>query len=59
MNETRPRPDISVVVLNYNGNAWMKPCLDSLAKQTHFDHIEIIVTDNKSSDGSDRTRNRA
>ena len=54
MNQTPPRPDISVVVLNYNGNAWMKPCLDSLAKQTHFDHIEIIVTDNKSSDGSDQ-----
>lgn len=54
MNQPSSRPDISVVVLNYNGNAWMKPCLDSLARQTNFDRIEIIVTDNKSSDGSDQ-----
>ena len=54
MNAPTRRPDISVVVLNYNGNAWMKPCLESLARQTNFDRIEIIVTDNKSSDGSDQ-----
>ena len=26
-------PDVSVIVLNYNGRQWLKPCLDALAAQ--------------------------
>jgi GT2 family glycosyltransferase len=43
---------ISVVVLNYNGLAWLPRCCDSLEKQTIFSQIEIILTDNHSSDNS-------
>jgi GT2 family glycosyltransferase len=45
-------PRISVVVLNYNGLQWLPRCFDSLAHQTIFSEIEVILTDNNSSDGS-------
>jgi GT2 family glycosyltransferase len=44
---------ISVVVLNYNGQAWLPRCFESLERQTIFNEIEVIVTDNASADGSD------
>jgi GT2 family glycosyltransferase len=47
-------PIISVIVLNYNGETWMRRCLQSLQEQTIFNRIEVIVADNASSDGSDR-----
>jgi GT2 family glycosyltransferase len=47
------QPWISVIVLNYNGQQWLPRCLESLEAQTIFSNIEIIVTDNKSADGSD------
>ncbi len=47
-------PKISVIILNYNGLAWLPRCLESLEQQTNFREIEVIVTDNASSDGSDR-----
>ncbi len=47
-------PKISVIILNYNGMAWLPRCLESLERQTIFPEIEVIVTDNASSDGSDR-----
>jgi GT2 family glycosyltransferase len=47
-------PKISVVVLNYNGLQWVPRCLESLEKQTIFADLEVILTDNKSSDGSDQ-----
>jgi GT2 family glycosyltransferase len=46
-------PLISVIVLNYNGSAWLERCLTSVRKQTLFDQVEIIVADNGSSDQSD------
>jgi GT2 family glycosyltransferase len=46
-------PDISVVVLNYNGAAWLDRCLTSLAAQTIADDVEIIFADNASTDHSD------
>jgi len=48
------RPRISVVILNYNGQIWMPRCLDSLGQQTILNHLEIILTDNHSLDGSDQ-----
>ncbi len=42
---------ISVVVVNYNGEHFLEPCLKSLEKQT-FEDFEVILVDNGSSDGS-------
>jgi GT2 family glycosyltransferase len=46
-------PLISVVILNYNGAKWIERCLLSLRQQTIFSRMEVIVADNRSSDGSD------
>ena len=51
----KPPPLISVIVLNYNGAQWLSRCFDSLAAQTVFSQLEIIVVDNNSPDGSGRT----
>src|SRR5262245_54352285 len=48
------QPKISVVILNYNGQQWLPRCFESLEKQTVFKELEVIVTDNKSGDGSDQ-----
>jgi GT2 family glycosyltransferase len=45
-------PLLSVIVLNYNGERWLRRCLGSLHDQTIFKHIEIIVADNASPDQS-------
>ena len=50
----RPQPLVSVIVLNYNGARWLERCLNSLRAQTIFDHVEVILADNVSSDGSER-----
>lgn len=42
---------VSVLIINYNGKKWLKPCLDALLNQT-YKPIEIIFVDNASSDGS-------
>lgn len=44
-------PLFSIVIPNWNGKHFLKPCLDSLLIQTH-DNVEIIIVDNASSDGS-------
>lgn len=51
----KPPPLISVILLNYNGAQWLSRCFESLAAQTFFSRIEIIVVDNNSPDGSGRT----
>jgi GT2 family glycosyltransferase len=53
MNEKNNVPvKISVVVLNYNGKVWLPRCYESLEKQTIFSQLEVILTDNNSSDDS-------
>lgn len=42
---------VTVVIPNYNGLHFLKPCLDSLEKQTS-DQFEVLVVDNGSADGS-------
>jgi GT2 family glycosyltransferase/tRNA A-37 threonylcarbamoyl transferase component Bud32 len=40
-------PDVSVIVVNYNGKAFMTPCLESIPEG-----VETILVDNGSTDGS-------
>ena len=44
-------PDITVIVVNYNGGDFLRGCIASLARQT-FRSFETILVDNASSDGS-------
>lgn len=46
-----PDPRISVVIPNWNGEALLPPCLNTLRAQT-FRDFETIVVDNASTDGS-------
>ncbi|MCX6546025.1 MAG: glycosyltransferase family 2 protein [Acidobacteria bacterium] len=48
---TATRPDVSVIVVNYNGRAWLDVCLASLAAQRDVP-AEVVLIDNGSSDGS-------
>jgi len=51
LREAEASPQISVVVLNWNGAACIDKCLQSLERQTYRD-FEIVVVDNSSTDGS-------
>lgn len=42
---------VSVVLLNFNGDAFLNNCLDSLGTQD-YPNVEVIVVDNASTDGS-------
>lgn len=42
---------VSIIVLNYNGRAWLERCLPAAIAETASD-CELIVVDNGSSDGS-------
>ncbi|OGC76579.1 MAG: hypothetical protein A2Z27_00645 [candidate division Zixibacteria bacterium RBG_16_50_21] len=46
-----PEPLVSVIILNWNGERFLKNCLNSLFNQT-YSNREIIVVDNSSTDGS-------
>jgi teichuronic acid biosynthesis glycosyltransferase TuaG len=48
----REPPGASVIVLNFNGEAILRRCLEALAAQTCGD-FEVIVVDNASTDGSE------
>nr|WP_321361171.1 glycosyltransferase family 2 protein [uncultured Hyphomonas sp.] len=49
--QTSPAPMFSVVIVNYNGGAYVQAALDSLRGQTRQD-FEVLLVDNASSDGS-------
>lgn len=42
---------VSIVIVNWNGEKWLKNCFDSLINQT-YTHFEIILIDNDSKDNS-------
>jgi GT2 family glycosyltransferase len=50
---TQVEPLVSVIVVNWNGEAYLAECIDSLLAQT-YPRVEIIVVDNASIDGSVR-----
>lgn len=45
------QPDLAIILVNWNGYALTKDCIDSLAK-TSYQNYTIIVVDNGSEDGS-------
>ncbi len=53
MRAPRVPPLVSVIVVNWNGEAYLAECVDSLLKQT-YSRVEIIIVDNASADGSVR-----
>ncbi len=44
-------PVLSVIIVNYNGKAFLSDCLDSVQRYNSFEY-EVIVVDNASIDGS-------
>jgi GT2 family glycosyltransferase len=44
-------PAVSIIVLNWNGERYLRRCLDAIAAQTFRDY-EVLVLDNASTDGS-------
>jgi GT2 family glycosyltransferase len=42
----------TVVVVNWNGERWLRPCLQALARQSTSFPFDVWVVDNASSDGS-------
>ena len=44
-------PQVTIVILNWNGRQFLAPCLDAVLAQTFAD-FEVVVVDNGSSDGS-------
>lgn len=45
------QPQISIILLNFNGKKYLKRCLDSIENQT-FKNFEVIIIDNGSTDNS-------
>jgi hypothetical protein len=45
------RPSLSLIIVNYNGERWLTPCLESIQPQLHGGD-EVIVVDNNSTDSS-------
>ena len=45
------RPDVSVIIVNYNAGKYLRPCVESLLSQT-LTNFECILVDNGSTDGS-------
>jgi len=45
------KPDISVIIVNYNAGKYLRPCVESLLAQT-LTNFECILIDNGSKDGS-------
>lgn len=48
---SKNKPQISIIVLNWNGKKWLGACFQSISKQT-FTDFETILIDNNSDDGS-------
>jgi GT2 family glycosyltransferase len=54
MKKISDYPEVSVVVVNYNGKKYLERCFSSLAELDYKkERLEIIMVDNCSTDGSD------
>ena len=56
LNASKSR--LSIIVLNYNGARWLDRCVDSLRSQTILGQFELLMADNRSTDGSDAMARR-
>ncbi len=45
-------PKVSIVVVNYNGEQWLRKCFHTIAAQKYRGSLQIILVDNNSSDMS-------
>ncbi len=46
-------PEVSIIILNWNGRGYLEPCLNALRAQTfEAGRFEIVLVENGSSDGS-------
>lgn len=50
--ETTGSPFCSVVIVNWNGGRALKTCLESIQRFEDFKRLQVIVSDNGSTDGS-------
>ncbi len=46
------RPDVSIVIVNYNSSGWLQDCLGSIRQNTTGIRYQLIVVDNASTRGS-------
>ncbi len=49
---TATKPELSVIILNYNTKELLEDCLNSVKSHMHEVPMEVIVSDNSSTDGS-------
>lgn len=54
MNENHHPVWVSLIIVCYNDGRWLPRCLESFRNQTIFPHLEVILVDNASRDGTDR-----
>ena len=47
---SEPKPRVAVIVLNYNGTAYVKRCLGSIFRNS-YSNFEVLFIDNNSADG--------
>ena len=45
-------PLVSILMVTYNCREFLRPCLDSIRRNTAYPNYELIVVDNNSTDGS-------
>jgi GT2 family glycosyltransferase len=51
MSSETVQPSVSIIIVNWNGRDYLRPCLDSLRQQT-YRAFEVILVDNGSTDDS-------
>ena len=51
MTVAATKPDVSVIIVNYNAGKYLRPCVESLLTQS-LTNFECILIDNGSTDGS-------
>ena len=51
-DQEKPTPRVSAVVVSLNRSALLRRCLESLEASEGRDHLQVVVIDNGSSDGS-------
>ena len=45
-------PEVSILILNWNGKDLLNDCLESIASHTQYENYQVVVIDNNSDDGS-------